>query len=361
MTAGRFSTDVYAQRLRAASAAAADAGLAGLVITPGYDLRYLIGSRAQTFERLTALVLPASGEPTIVVPRMELASLKESAATELGIAVRDWVDGDDPYRVVADALGGAPAAVAVTDAMPALHLLPLAEVLGVVPVLATDVLRRLRMVKDGAEIDALRKAGAAIDRVHARVPEFLVPGRTEADVAADIAEAIVAEGHSEVAFIIVGSGPHGADPHHECSDRELRAGDIVVVDIGGPYEPGYNSDSTRTYSIGEPDQEVAQRYSVLQRAQQAAVEAVRPGSPQNRSTRSRAMCWPKPASPTRSCIAPATASGCRCTRSPTSSRAMTCRSQKAWPFPSSRVSTFPASGEPASRTSSSSPPTVPNR
>jgi Xaa-Pro aminopeptidase len=213
----------------------------------------------------------------MVVPRLELASLKESAVTELGLAVRDWVDGDDPYRVVADALGGAPAATAVTDSMPALHLLPLADVLGVVPVLATDVLRRLRMIKDAAEIDSLRKAGAAIDRVHARVPEFLVSGRTEADVAADIAEAIVAEGHSEVAFIIVGSGPHGADPHHECSDRELREGDIVVVDIGGPYEPGYNSDSTRTYSIGEPDPEVARRYAVLQRAQQAAVEAVRPG------------------------------------------------------------------------------------
>ena len=285
MTASRFSTDVYAQRLRAAAAAAADAGLAGLVITPGYDLRYLVGSRAQTFERLTALVLPATGEPTVVVPRMELAALKDSAVTELGLAVRDWVDGDDPYRVVADALGGAPAgqsgrlavATAVTDSMPALHLLPLAGVLGVVPVLATDVLRRLRMIKDAAEIDALRKAGAAIDRVHARVPDFLVPGRTEADVAADIGEAIVAEGHSEVAFVIVGSGPHGADPHHECSDRELRAGDIVVVDIGGPYEPGYNSDSTRTYSIGEPDPEVARRYAVLQRAQQAAVEAVRPG------------------------------------------------------------------------------------
>ena len=286
MTASRFSTDVYAQRLRAAAAAAADAGLTGLVITPGYDLRYLIGSRAQTFERLTALVLPASGEPTIVVPRLELASLKESAVTELGLTVRDWVDGDDPYRIVADALGGreehkgnksATAATAVTDSMPALHLLPLADVLGVVPVLATDVLRRLRMIKDAAEIDALRKAGAAIDRVHARVPEFLVPGRTEADVAADIADAIVAEGHSAVAFIIVGSGPHGADPHHECSDRELRAGDIVVVDIGGPYEPGYNSDSTRTYSIGEPDPEVAKRYAVLQRAQQAAVEVVRPG------------------------------------------------------------------------------------
>ncbi|MCV7260728.1 aminopeptidase P family protein [Mycobacterium shimoidei] len=273
----RFPTDVYARRLAAAAAATADAGLAGLVITPGYDLRYLIGSRAQTFERLTALVLPVAGEPTVVVPRLELAALKESAAADLGVAVADWVDGQDPYQLVATALGGAPAAIAVTDSMPALHLLPLADVLGVVPILATGVLRELRMVKDDAEIDALRKAGAAIDRVHARVPEFLAPGRTEADVAADIAEAIVAEGHSEVAFIIVGSGPHGADPHHGCSDRQLRAGDIVVVDIGGCYEPGYHSDSTRTYSLGEPSPEVAQHYSVLQRAQQAAVDAVRPG------------------------------------------------------------------------------------
>ncbi|WP_197376938.1 M24 family metallopeptidase [Mycolicibacterium baixiangningiae] len=277
MTGSRFSTDVYARRLQAAATAAGDAGLAGLIITPGYDLRYLVGSHAQTFERLTALVLPADGDPTVVVPRLELAALKESAIPELGVTVRDWVDGDDPYALVAEALGGGPTRTAVTDSMPALHLLPLAGVLGEVPVLATDVLRRLRMQKDAAEIDALRKAGAAIDRVHARVPEFLVAGRTEADVAADIAEAIVAEGHSEVAFIIVGSGPHGADPHHECSDRELRAGDVVVVDIGGPYEPGYNSDCTRTYSLGEPDPEVARRYAVLQRAQRAAVEAVRPG------------------------------------------------------------------------------------
>src|SRR6478735_782272 len=277
MSQKRFDASVYANRLHAAAAAAADAGLAGLVITPGYDLRYLIGSRAETFERLTALVIPISGEPTVVVPRLELASLRESAAVELALPVRDWVDGQDPYDLVLAALGGEPVATAVTDAMPALHLLPLTAKLGVLPVLATDVLRTLRMLKDPAEVDALRKAGAAIDRVHARVPEFLAPGRTEADVAADIDKAIVAEGHSAAAFIIVGSGPHGADPHHEVSDRELQAGDIVVVDIGGPYEPGYNSDSTRTYSLGEPSPEVAEQYSILQRAQQAAVQAVRPG------------------------------------------------------------------------------------
>lgn len=284
----RFSHEVYAQRLDAAAAGAAQAGLAGLIITPGYDMRYLIGSRAETFERLTALVVPASGgqersdsgigigSATVVLPRLELAALKESAVAELGLNIADWVDGEDPYSLVADALGGH-ARVAVTDSMPALHLLPLAHRLGGTPVLATPVLAALRMVKDPAEIEALRRAGAAIDRVHARVPEFLKPGRTEAQVAADITEAIVAEGHSQAAFVIVGSGPHGADPHHECSDRELQRGDIVVVDIGGPVEPGYNSDCTRTYSLGAPPVDVADQYAVLQRAQAAAVAAVRPG------------------------------------------------------------------------------------
>lgn len=281
MAPQRFESDVYANRLQRAAQEAATAGVAGLVVTPGYDLRYLTGSRAQTFERLTALVVPASGTPTVIAPRMELAALQDSAIGDLGIPISDWVDGENPYELVRAALGSPDGAlsgtIAVTESMPALHLLPLTELIGTVPILATGVLRRLRMVKDASEIDALRKAGAAIDRVHALVPELLVPGRTEAQVAADIAEAIVAEGHSEVAFIIVGSGPHGADPHHECSDRELQTGDIVVVDIGGSYEPGYNSDCTRTYSIGEPDSDVAHRISILEQAQQAAVRAARPG------------------------------------------------------------------------------------
>ncbi len=272
----RFPHEVYARRVAAAAAGAARAGLAGLVVTPGYDLRYLIGSRAQTFERLTALVIPSAGEPVVVLPRLELAALRDSAAGDLAMGLQDWVDGQNPYDLVALALGGR-ARVAVTDSMPALHLLPLAERLGAVPVLGTEIMAGLRMVKDPAEIEALRTAGAAIDRVHARVPEFLRPGRTEAEVAADITEAIVAEGHSEAAFVIVGSGPNGADPHHECSDRVLAPGDIVVVDIGGPVEPGYHSDCTRTYSLGEPDPAVAAQYAVLERAQAAAVTAVRPG------------------------------------------------------------------------------------
>ncbi|MCJ0892864.1 Xaa-Pro peptidase family protein [Rhodococcus sp. ARC_M5] len=277
VSSSRFSSDVYASRLARAARLTSDAGLDALLITPGPDLQYLIGSKASSFERLIALVVPADGStPTVVVPRLELAALGDSAAHELSLTLVDWVDGVDPYALVAAAVPNG-TATAVADAMPALHFVPLAGVLGTMPVLATDVLRELRMVKDEAEIDALRRAGHAIDRVHARMGEWLRVGRTEAQIAADIAAAIVEEGHTAPEFIIVGSGPHGADPHHEVSDRVVEAGDIVVIDIGGPVAPGYNSDSTRTYSLGEPQAEIAEQYAVLERAQQAAVDAVVPG------------------------------------------------------------------------------------
>ncbi|NBH11436.1 M24 family metallopeptidase, partial [Amycolatopsis sp. SID8362] len=144
--------------------------------------------------------------------------------------------------------------------------------------LAGPVVRELRMRKDAAEIASLREAGAAIDRVHARVHEWLRPGRTEAEVGADIAAAIVEEGHVQADFVIVGSGPNGASPHHDVSERVIEKGDVVVVDIGGPLPAGYNSDSTRTYAVGTPrDADVAETYAVLQRAQAAAVAAVKPG------------------------------------------------------------------------------------
>lgn len=276
MSESRFPSTVYADRLSRAAAHARDAALDALVIGPGPDLDYLTGSRASTFERLLALVVPASGDPWVVVPRLELAALRASAVGDLGITTRDWVDGDDPYGLALQGVA-ARSALAVSDAVPALHLLPLADRNGTVPVLATEVLRQLRMTKDDAEIAALRRAGAAIDRVHAAVPNFLAAGRTEREVAADITAAILAEGHSRAEFVIVGSGPNGADPHHAVSDRVIESGDVVVVDIGGPVAPGYFSDSTRTYSVGTPTDEIAERCAVLERAQRAAVDVVRPG------------------------------------------------------------------------------------
>lgn len=261
-----------------AVAAMRTASLDALLITPGPDLRYLIGSAAQSFERLTCLVITSDGAtPTVVVPKLELPGLADSAAGELGLRIMDWVDGVDPYQIVKSSLH-AGSRVAVADAMPALHLIPLAAAFTGLPSSATPVLRELRMIKDAAEIEVLRRAGAAIDRVHARMGEFLRAGRTEAEVGADIAAALVEEGHLGAEFVIVGSGPHGADPHHGVSDRPIERGDVVVVDIGGPVEPGYFSDCTRTYCLGEPAPEIAARVAELERAQGAAVAAVRPGA-----------------------------------------------------------------------------------
>ena len=108
--------------------------------------------------------------------------------------------------------------------------------------------------------------------------EWLRPGRTEREVGRDIADAIIAAGHSTVNFIIVGSGPNGASPHHDTSERVIERGDAVVVDIGGTMPDGYCSDCTRTYVAGgEPDAEFARYYAVLLEAQKRSCDAVRPG------------------------------------------------------------------------------------
>ncbi|MFD9890559.1 M24 family metallopeptidase [Amycolatopsis sp. NPDC059027] len=265
-------------RLDRARAAAAAADTDALLIAPGSDLRYLIGQAGGSFERLTTLVVPAEGTPALVVPKLEAPGYADVPTDDLGVEVLTWVDGDDAYKLVADRLGK-PGRVAVSDFTPALHVLGLRAALGdAEQTLAGPVVRELRMRKDAAEVAALRAAGAAIDRVHARVHEWLRPGRTEAEVGADINAAIVEEGHTHADFVIVGSGPNGASPHHDVSGRVIERGDVVVVDIGGPIAEGYNSDSTRTYAVGTPrDADVAETYAVLERAQRAAVEAVRPG------------------------------------------------------------------------------------
>ncbi|HET9256046.1 MAG TPA: Xaa-Pro peptidase family protein [Pseudonocardiaceae bacterium] len=270
-------------RLDRTRAAAGAIGVDALLLTPSPDLRYLLGVGGASHERLTCLVLPAEGDPALVVPQLERPGLDGTPALELGLEIAEWPDDADPYALIAAFLrrsGPAPARVAVGDAMPAAHVLALRAALPeCAQELASTVLAPLRMRKDSAEIAALSAAGAAIDRVHARMGEWLRVGRTEAEVGADIAAAIVAEGHTSAAFVIVGSGPHGASPHHDVSDRVVRPGDLVVVDIGGPTAEGYFSDCTRTYSMGEPAHaEVAAGYAVLQAAQDAAVAAVTPGT-----------------------------------------------------------------------------------
>jgi len=266
-----------ADRLGKVTGAMRAAGVDALLLTPGPDLRYVTGYDAPQLERLTCLVIPAHGAAFLIVPRLELPTARAAGVDRLGVELTAWQETDDPYALAAARLGDV-SKVGIADRMWATVVLRLRSVLpGAEQVLAGPVLRGLRMRKSLAEVAALAEAGAAIDRVHDLVPGLLRPGRTEREVGADIAAAILAEGHARVDFVIVGSGPNAASPHHELSGRVLSRGDVVVVDIGGAMPSGYCSDSTRTYAIGSPPAEFCAYYKVLQDAQEAACQAVQPG------------------------------------------------------------------------------------
>ena len=145
---------------------------------------------------------------------------------------------------------------------------------------AVDIVGPLRMVKDAAEIEALRAAGAAADRVARQLQGGEIPlvGRTEAQVSADISARLLAEGHDKVNFAIVAAGENAASPHHEAADRIIGEGEIVLCDFGGT-KAGYCSDTTRCVVTGRPPTEIAEAYEVLLAAQQAAVAAATVGTP----------------------------------------------------------------------------------
>ena len=266
-----------ARRLQQARSGARDRGLAALLVTPGPDLRYLTGYQAVPLERLTCLVLRSDADPVLVVPALEEAAALSSPVAALGLQLVAWQETDDPYAAVASLLP-ASGAVGLDDLMWAQKVLRLRDSApGLRQHLAGPVLAPMRMRKSATEIEALRRAAAAIDSVHAEMGSWLRAGRTEAEVAADIADAIRGAGHASVDFVIVGSGPNGASPHHEASDRVIGPGDPVVVDIGGTMPDGYCSDSTRMYSLGQPEAEFLEAFDALERAQRLAVDCVRPG------------------------------------------------------------------------------------
>ena len=146
-------------------------------------------------------------------------------------------------------------------------------------------------------------------RAFEEILEVRFAGRRETEVAADLADLLREHGHSQVDFTVVGSGPNGANPHHEAGDRVIEDGDMVVLDFGG-LKDGYGSDTTRTVHVGEPTDEEREVHEIVRRAQQAGFEAVRPGRRRaRRSTARRARSSPTPATASTSSTAPATASG----------------------------------------------------
>ena len=249
--------------------------VAALVVSPGADLFYLAGYQVFASERITCLVLDRDGASTMVCPELEEPRVAHSAPD---LRRRTWSETDDPFAIVASLLPRT-GAVAVADQMWAAFLLRLEAAAGdrtFCP--ASSITRELRMRKDASEIEALRAASESADRAYVRILERTFAGRSELEIGADLAELLRAEGHDEVGFTIVGSGPNGASPHHEIGRRRVQENDTVVLDFGGGLA-GYRSDITRTVHVGTlGDGEERRVHDVVRRAQEAGYAAATSGA-----------------------------------------------------------------------------------
>jgi Xaa-Pro aminopeptidase len=260
----------------------ADLGVDVLLLSVGPDLPYLTGYEAMPLERLTMLVLPRDGDATLVVPRLEAPRVVERPDV---FAVVPWEETEDPVAIVAALVGAAPS-LAIGDRTWARFLVDLQAALpGARFTRGSRVIGPLRARKDAAEVEALRRAAAAADRVAAALQggEVELVGRAEAEVSAELGRRLLAEGHQRVNFAIVAAGANAASPHHEPGQRVIEPGEVVLCDFGGtmlgPDGVGYCSDITRCVHLGEPPADLAGAYEVLHAAQQAAVASAVLGTP----------------------------------------------------------------------------------
>lgn len=275
--ASGFAPSVHRDRMSRAAREAGDRGVDALLITPSQDYAYLLGYRAPALERLTCLILPADGDPVLLLPRLE-EPLARHQLGELAdvISIVAWDETDDPIRLVQAAVAGL-RRVAIQDQMWARFALRLRAALDPAELVeAGPTMSALRRIKDADEIDRLREVAAAADRAMTAILGEGLAGRTEADVSRRVRDLLLEAGHDSADFAIVASGPNAASPHHEAGDRVIGQGDAIVLDIGG-VRAGYCSDTSRTAVVGDPDPEFAELYGVLREAQAAACEAVRPG------------------------------------------------------------------------------------
>ena len=273
-------TTLFEERTRDCRRALAAADASGAVLFPGPNLYYLSGFHEEPGERHLHLVVGTEGDPVFVAPEM----YEEQIADASWVAdVRTWGDGDDPRALiddVLDELGLDGGRVLLDDRMWARFtqdlraLLPDAE-FG----LASEVFDDLRIRKDSAELETLRRAGALADEVSEEIRALgdEVVGMTETELAREIDRRLGDRGDGPAFGTIASAGPNGAKPHHRHGDRRIERGDPVVLDFG-PWVDHYPGDQTRTVVFaGEPPEGFERAYEAVFVAQEAAVRAVRPG------------------------------------------------------------------------------------
>jgi Xaa-Pro aminopeptidase len=240
------------------------------------DFRYLTGHAGHLSERLTLLMLPREGAPAVVVPKLE--SFTFADRREL-VDLLVWEETEAPTDLVARRAGAAAGTtIAVGDHLYSVFLLRMqAAMPGATWVSANSVMRPLRMRKDPHELAILKDVAGRTDDAWHEFVQGSLSGQTETQAMERLAALTKARGVQDP-WGICASGPNAASPHHHTGDRVIQPGDSVIFDWGGTLD-GYFSDVTRTVHVSEPSDEFRRVYDVVRRANQAALDAVKPGVP----------------------------------------------------------------------------------
>jgi Xaa-Pro dipeptidase len=257
--------------------------LDAVILNPGPTLTHLTGLRFHLMERPVVLLFAKDQVPVIVMPELELQKVA-SLPYKLQVFAypenpSEW---DKTFRNAAQALGLNGKRIGVEPR--SLRILEFRYMQNAAPEAdypdADNVLSGLRLRKDQMEVEAMRKAvKIAQSALEATIPLIKI-GMTEKELSSELVTQLLKHGSEpEMPFApIVSGGPNSANPHASPTERKLQAGDLLVVDWGAAYD-GYISDLTRTFAVGEVDEEYRKIHKIVQDANAAGRAAAKPGVP----------------------------------------------------------------------------------
>lgn len=246
--------------------------IGAVIVTSPASFYYFTGIWLETGERASALVVTET-QVQWIVHKMFKHEVSESR-----IPVTFWEDGESAYPLIAKFIS-LDTTVAVDGLWPTRHLIELMDTLpnGVQIVNADSLFAVIRGRKGKDELIHMERASEMADEVVLKVKSFIREGLSELDVTHHLESLWKSEGADGLSFApIIASGVNGASPHHEPDNSKLALNSTVIVDTGGLVHH-YCSDTTRTFVLGEPTEEIKRVYECVLTAQLAGIRAAKPG------------------------------------------------------------------------------------